>query len=171
MTEEKRYYLNNISEQPIQIVLTAKRTINAFSSLPLNKKDIELFKKQVAKRKGNLGVLVNLKLSTIKIEDDARYGAKDFKAPEQPVDHQMKELKDTNPDEPLVLDDTNKPEDNTDKESEDTEVKNPEDASQPQKSAEELAKEELEKKAKEELEKKASEGTNKTVLDKIKDFI
>ena len=72
-----RYYLNNTTDAVISIKLTANRTIPAKTSLPLNNKDVEIFKKLVAARKGKLGALEGIKLSTIRIEDDSRYTKRD----------------------------------------------------------------------------------------------
>lgn len=70
---DKKYYLNNISEESIQISLTKLRTVKPKSSLSLNVKDVAIVKKLKAARKGKASTLDNLVLSTIKIEDDCRY--------------------------------------------------------------------------------------------------
>ena len=70
---EKRYYLNNMSDSVVTITLSTKRTIKAKSSLPLNSKDVQLFKEFKAKRAGRLSAFNDLRLSTIRIEDDSNY--------------------------------------------------------------------------------------------------
>ena len=70
---EKRYYLNNMSDSVVTITLSTKRTIKAKSSLPLNSKDVQLFKELKAKRAGRLSAFNDLRLSTIRIEDDSNY--------------------------------------------------------------------------------------------------
>lgn len=69
----KKYYLNNVSTESLTITLTKVRTIKPQSSLSLNNKDVEIIKKLKAARKGKPSKLDNLRLSTIKIEDDANY--------------------------------------------------------------------------------------------------
>ena len=73
MANEKTYYLNNFSDSPITIELTAKRTIPAKASFPMNNKDVQLFKEMKAKRSGRRSMLDDLCLSTIRIEEDTRY--------------------------------------------------------------------------------------------------
>ena len=68
-----RYYLNNFSDGPITIKLTTDRTIEAKTSLPLNEKDVAMVKALKAKLKGKHSILDNLRLSTIRIEDDTRF--------------------------------------------------------------------------------------------------
>lgn len=70
---EKRYYLNNMSDSVVTITLSTKRTIKAKSSLPLNSKDVQIFKELKAKRAGRLSAFNDLRLSTIRIEDDSNY--------------------------------------------------------------------------------------------------
>ena len=72
MAEEK-FYLNNYSETDITINLSANRVIKGHTSLPLNTTDLKLYKDLVKARKANLGLLANLRLSTIPIEQDSRY--------------------------------------------------------------------------------------------------
>lgn len=76
MTNE-RYYLNNITDSVITIQLSTKRSILAKSSLPLNDKDVAMFKLLRAKRAGKMTVLDGLRLSKIPIEHDSNYSKKD----------------------------------------------------------------------------------------------
>lgn len=68
-----RYYLNNMSNSVINLTLSTRRTIQPFTSLPLNTKDIVIFKAMKAARKGKSSMLDNVRLSKIRIEDDANY--------------------------------------------------------------------------------------------------
>ena len=72
-----RYYLNNMTDEAIQITLTTHRIIYAKSSLPLNNKDVEIFKKLKRARKGKASQLDSLRLSKIRIEEDTNYTEKD----------------------------------------------------------------------------------------------
>lgn len=76
MTNE-RYYLNNITDSVITIQLSTKRAILAKSSLPLNDKDVAMFKLLRAKRAGKMTVLDGLRLSKIPIENDSNYSKED----------------------------------------------------------------------------------------------
>ena len=68
-----RYYLNNMSNSVINLTLSTRRTIQPFTSLPLNTKDVVMFKAMKAARKGKPSMLDNVRLSKIRIEDDANY--------------------------------------------------------------------------------------------------
>jgi hypothetical protein len=73
MQEQERYYLNNMSDNDIQITLSTQRNVPAKASLPLNTKDIEIVKKLKKDRQGKPCILDNLKLSTINLNEDARF--------------------------------------------------------------------------------------------------
>lgn len=73
----ERYYLNNITDSVITIQLSTKRVILAKSSLPLNDKDVAMFKLLRAKRAGKMTVLNGLRLSKIPIENDSNYSKND----------------------------------------------------------------------------------------------
>ena len=68
-----RYYLNNMSNSVINLTLSTRRTIQPFTSLPLNTKVVVMFKAMKAARKGKPSMLDNVRLSKIRIEDDANY--------------------------------------------------------------------------------------------------
>lgn len=76
---EKRYYLNNVTDSVITITLSTKRVINGKTSLPLNNKDVAMFKELKAKRAGRVSALDGLRLSTIRIEDSSNYTKADAK--------------------------------------------------------------------------------------------
>ena len=69
----ERYYLNNMSNAAVTITLSAQRVIEPNSSLPLNNKDVMMFKVLRAKRAGKASMLDNLRLSKIRIEDSTNY--------------------------------------------------------------------------------------------------
>lgn len=141
---EKRYYLNNTSDEVMSIKLTADRTIPAKTSLPLNNKDVEIFKKLRDARKGKHSKLDCLKLSTIKIEEDANYTKADKAAAETSAKENEEALK---AQAELAA-----------KEAEEQAAK------------EKAAQEELERLAKEEAEKAAKEAEEQANKEKAKGF-
>jgi len=68
-----RYYLNNMTDKECIINLSTNRIIKPLSSLPLNDKDVEIFKALKLARRGHKSQLDNLVFSTIPIEKDSRY--------------------------------------------------------------------------------------------------
>lgn len=68
-----KYYLNNMTDKECIINLSTNRTIKPLSSLPLNDKDVEIFKALKLARRGHKSQLDNLVFSTIPIEQDSRY--------------------------------------------------------------------------------------------------
>lgn len=141
---EKRYYLNNTSDEVMSIKLTADRTIPAKTSLPLNNKDVEIFKKLRDARKGKHSKLDCLKLSTIKIEEDVNYTKEDKAAAETSAKENEEALK-----AQIEL---------AAKEAEELAAK------------EKAAQEELERLAKEEAEKAAKEAEEQANKEKAKGF-
>ena len=81
-----RYYLNNMTEGVITLTLSTNRAIEPMSSLPLNTKDITMFKVLKAKRAGKSSALDGLRLSKIRIEDDTNYKAMHAMKEEKPVE-------------------------------------------------------------------------------------
>lgn len=69
----KRYYLNNMTDKELTINLSTNRVIKPLSSLPLNDKDVEIFKALKLARHGIKSQLDDLVFSTIPIEQDSRY--------------------------------------------------------------------------------------------------
>lgn len=149
---EKRYYLNNTSDEVMSIKLTADRTIPAKTSLPLNNKDVEIFKKLRDARKGKHSKLDCLKLSTIKIEEDSNYTKEDKVVAETSAKENEEALK---AQAELAA-----------KEAEEQAAK--EKATQGL--LERLAKEEAEKAAKEAEEQAAKEAEEQAVKEKAKGF-
>lgn len=92
--EQKRYYLNNISDKEIKITLTTQRSIKPKSSLPLNNKDVVIYKKLKSARLGKKSMIHLLKLSTIPIEKDTNY----INANNVKEDKKVDELLNDNPD-------------------------------------------------------------------------
>lgn len=91
----KKYYLNNLTEITQTIKLTAVRTIEPFTSLPLNNEDIKIYQELKAKRRNVASQLDGLVFSTIPVEEDSRYGKnarQPEKQPENPEDTIKKEL-------------------------------------------------------------------------------
>ena len=127
-----RYYLNNMSNSVINLTLSTRRTIQPFTSLPLNTKDVAMFKAMKAARKGKPSMLDNVRLSKIKIEDDANYEVlTGKKKPEVVEDAKL---------------DENKKEDKSEDNKEDKSEDKKEDKSEDKKETEEdLAKKALEK--------------------------
>jgi hypothetical protein len=68
-----RHYLNNMSDSPITVGLTTQRVIQPKTSMPLNSRDIEIFKILKEDRKGEPSLLDNLHLSTIDLKEDSRF--------------------------------------------------------------------------------------------------
>lgn len=130
-----RYYLNNMSSSAINLTLSTKRVIQPYTSLPLNNKDVAMFKAMKAARRGKPSMLDNVRLSKIRIEDDANYTA--LTGRERPVE----ELKDAE----------NKKEDKSKENKKDD--KKEEDKSKENKKAEDKVKETAEDLAKKALEK------------------
>lgn len=100
---EKRYYLNNVTDSVITITLSTKRVINGKTSLPLNNKDVAMFKELKAKRAGRVSALDGLRLSTIRIEDSSNYTKADAKPAtneeiKEQLEAQANEALENNPD-------------------------------------------------------------------------
>lgn len=73
---QDRYYLNNMSNAEVTINLSTRRVIKPFTSLPLNNKDVMIFKEMKAKRKDRISRFDSLKLSRIPLTEDSNFAAK-----------------------------------------------------------------------------------------------
>lgn len=99
---QDRYYLNNMSDAQVTINLSAKRVIEPHTSLPLNSKDVMMFKAMKAKRKDRTSRFDSLKLSKIPLSEDSNYKALNNPVEEKPVEDEVKEQKVDQPQEPVV---------------------------------------------------------------------
>lgn len=70
---QDRYYLNNMSDAEITIPLSAKRVIKPHTSLPLNNKDVAIFKEMKSKRKDRISRFDALRLSKIPLDRDSNH--------------------------------------------------------------------------------------------------
>lgn len=86
---DRKYYLNNFSNEAITIQLSTKRTIAAKASLPLNNKDVAMFKVLKAKRTGLNMILNDLRLSTMPIEEDSNYTKVETKESEEALKEEL----------------------------------------------------------------------------------
>lgn len=133
---QDRYYLNNMSDAQVTINLSAKRAIEPHTSLPLNSKDVMMFKAMKAKRKDRTSRFDSLKLSKIPLSEDSNYKALNNPVEEKPVEDEVKEQKVDQLQEPVVQE-QEEPEESVTVSETDKDAKEPSDA----------AKEELIKKA------------------------
>lgn len=99
---QDRYYLNNMSDAQVTINLSTKRVIEPHTSLPLNSKDVMMFKAMKAKRKDRISRFDSLKLSKIPLSEDSNYKALNNPVEEKPVEVKVKEQKVEQPQEPVV---------------------------------------------------------------------
>ena len=99
---QDRYYLNNMSDAQVTINLSTKRVIEPHTSLPLNSKDVMMFKAMKAKRKDRTSRFDSLKLSKIPLSEDSNYKALNNPVEEKPVEDEVKEQKVDQPQEPVV---------------------------------------------------------------------
>lgn len=84
---QDRYYLNNMSDAEITIPLSAKRVIKPHTSLPLNNKDVAIFKEMKSKRKDRISRFDALRLSKIPLDRDSNHAkAKPAEAKEETVE-------------------------------------------------------------------------------------
>ena len=84
---QDRYYLNNMSDAEITIPLSAKRVIKPHTSLPLNNKDVAIFKEMKSKRKDRISRFDALRLSKIPLDRDSNHAkAKPAEAKEEKVE-------------------------------------------------------------------------------------
>lgn len=133
---QDRYYLNNMSDAQVTINLSTKRVIEPHTSLPLNSKDVMMFKAMKAKRKDRTSRFDSLKLSKIPLSEDSNYKALNNPVEEKPVEDEIKEQKVDQLQEPVVQE-QEEPEESVTVSETDKDAKEPSDA----------AKEELIKKA------------------------
>lgn len=98
---QDRYYLNNMSDAQVTINLSTKRVIEPHTSLPLNSKDVMMFKAMKAKRKDRISRFDSLKLSKIPLSEDSNYKALNNPV-EEPAEVKAKEQKVEQPQEPVV---------------------------------------------------------------------
>ena len=133
---QDRYYLNNMSDAQVTINLSTKRVIEPHTSLPLNSKDVMMFKAMKAKRKDRTSRFDSLKLSKIPLSEDSNYKALNNPVEEKPVEDEIKEQKVDQLQEPVVQE-QEEPEESVTVSETDNDAKEPSDA----------AKEELIKKA------------------------
>lgn len=99
---QDRYYLNNMSDAQVTINLSTKRVIEPHTSLPLNSKDVMMFKAMKAKRKDRISRFDSLKLSKIPLSEDSNYKALNNPVEEKPVEGKVEEQKAEQPQEPVV---------------------------------------------------------------------
>ena len=99
---QDRYYLNNMSDAQVTINLSTKRVIEPHTSLPLNSKDVMMFKAMKAKRKDRISKFDSLKLSKISLSEDSNYKALNNPVEEKPVEGKIEEQKVGQPQEPVV---------------------------------------------------------------------
>ena len=135
---QDRYYLNNMSDAQVTINLSTKRVIEPHTSLPLNSKDVMMFKAMKAKRKDRTSRFDSLKLSKIPLSEDSNYKALNNPVEEKPVEDEIKEQKVDQLQEPVVQE-QEEPEESVTVSETDKDAKEPSDASK-----EELIKKALE---------------------------
>lgn len=99
---QDRYYLNNMSDAQVTITLSTKRVIEPHTSLPLNTKDVMVFKEMKAKRKGRISRFDSLRLSKIPLSKDSNYQALDNSVEEKPVETKVGEQEVEKPEETKV---------------------------------------------------------------------
>ena len=99
---QDRYYLNNMSDAQVTINLSTKRVIEPHTSLPLNSKDVMMFKAMKAKRKDRISRFDSLKLSKIPLSEDSNYKALNNPVEEESAEVKAKEQKAEQPQEPVV---------------------------------------------------------------------
>ena len=99
---QDRYYLNNMSDAQVTINLSTKRVIEPHTSLPLNSKDVMVFKAMKAKRKDRISRFDSLKLSKIPLSEDSNYKALNNPVEEESAEVKAKEQEVEQPQEPVV---------------------------------------------------------------------
>ena len=99
---QDRYYLNNMSDAQVTINLSTKRVIEPHTSLPLNSKDVMMFKAMKAKRKDRISRFDSLKLSKIPLSEDSNYKALNNPVEEKPIEGEVEEQKVGQPQESVV---------------------------------------------------------------------
>lgn len=88
---QDRYYLNNMSDAEITIPLSAKRVIKPHTSLPLNNKDVAIFKEMKSKRKDRISRFDALRLSKIPLDRDSNYAKAEPAKVEEKVETEIVE--------------------------------------------------------------------------------
>ena len=99
---QDRYYLNNMSDAQVTINLSTKRVIEPHTSLPLNSKDVMVFKAMKAKRKDRISRFDSLKLSKIPLSEDSNYKALNNPVEEESAEVMVKEQEVEQPQELVV---------------------------------------------------------------------